>query len=196
VRISTGVEQFLSDLRYGCRILTKSPAVSATAVALIALVIGGNTTVFSIAHGILTKPSQGVHAPRLATVSWVEPNGDVHTHAGYDVFEHFQEHSTAFRHIAAFDFARVTLTLDSGSYAVRSRNAIVPALMPRGTLTTAHAAGVVHRDLKPENVMLRRYYFTSSILNGAWPWSWMTVAPFAPPKCAIFPGTYKNAPGM
>ena len=38
---------------------------------LVALVIGGNATIFSMAHGILAKPSPGVHATGLQTVSWV-----------------------------------------------------------------------------------------------------------------------------
>ncbi len=120
VWVSTWFEQVLQDLRFGCRILTRSPAVSLTATALIALVIGGNTTVFSIAHSVLTKPSPGVHAPRLTTVSWVAENGDVETHAGREVYTHFLEHSTALHPIAGFDFGRLTLTLDSGSAAVRA----------------------------------------------------------------------------
>ena len=120
VWVSTRLEQCLQDLRFGCRILTRSPGVSLTATILIALVIGGNTTVFSIAHGVLAKPSVGVHAPRLATVSWVAENGDIETHQPYQVYTHFLEHSTAFQPIAAFDFARLTMMLDSGSYAVRA----------------------------------------------------------------------------
>ena len=120
VWVSTRLEQCLQDLRFGCRILTRSPGVSLTATILIALVIGGNTTVFSIAHGVLAKPSAGVHAPRLATVSWVAENGDLETHQPYQVYAHFLEHSTAFQPVAAFDFARLTMTLDSGSYAVRA----------------------------------------------------------------------------
>jgi predicted permease len=119
VWVSTRLEQCLQDLRFGCRILTRSPGVSLTATILIALVIGGNTTVFSIAHGVLAKPSPGVHAPRLATVSWVAENGDIETHVPHPVYTHFLEHSTAFQPIAAFDFARATMTLDSGSYALR-----------------------------------------------------------------------------
>ena len=120
VWVATRVEQLLQDLRFGVRILTRSPAVSATAVGLIALVIGGNTTVFSIAHSVLSKPSAGVHAPNLATVSWVADNGDIETHSAYRVYAHFLEHSTAFHPIAAFDFARVTMTCDNGSYAIRA----------------------------------------------------------------------------
>jgi predicted permease len=119
VWVSTTLEQLMQDLRIGCRILTKAPAVSATAVILIALVIGGNTTVFSIAHGIISKPAPGVHATGLTTLSWVAANGDIETHAGYPVFAHFQEQSTALQ-IAAVDFQRVTLTHENGSYAARA----------------------------------------------------------------------------
>ena len=118
VWVSTRLEQLVQDLRIGCRILTKAPAVSATAVILIALVIGGNTTVFSIAHGIISKPAPGVHATGLTTLSWVAENGDIETHAEHRVFAHFQEQSTALQ-IAAVDFQRVTLTHDNGSYAAR-----------------------------------------------------------------------------
>src|SRR5688572_9694358 len=65
VWVSTALEQLVQDLRMGGRILTRSPAISAAAISLVALVIGGNTTVFTIAHGILSKPSPGVHASRL-----------------------------------------------------------------------------------------------------------------------------------
>ncbi len=118
--MTTRLEQFLQDLRFGCRILTRSPGISLTAVLLIALVIGGNTTVFTIAHSVLSKPAQGVHARNLATVSWVADNGDVETHNNHLVYTHFLEHSTAFRPVAAFDFARLTMTHDDGSYAMRA----------------------------------------------------------------------------
>jgi predicted permease len=118
VWVSTTFEQVVQDLRIGSRILTKAPAVSATAVILIALVIGGNTTVFSIAHGILSRPAPGIHATGLTTLSWVSETGDIETHAGHPVFAHFQGHSTALQ-LAAMDFQRGTLTHDNGSYAAR-----------------------------------------------------------------------------
>jgi predicted permease len=118
VWVSTTLEQLGQDLRIGCRILTKAPALSATAVILIALVIGGNTTVFSIAHGIISKPAPGVHAKGLTTLSWVAKDGYIETHAEHRVYMHFQQQSTALQ-IAAVDFQRVTLTHDNGSYAAR-----------------------------------------------------------------------------
>src|SRR5436309_1624170 len=49
----TALEQLAADLQIGARILWRAPALSATAVVLIALVIGGNTTIYSMVHSIL-----------------------------------------------------------------------------------------------------------------------------------------------
>jgi hypothetical protein len=120
VWVWTALEQLLQDLRFGFRILTKSPALSLTAVALVALVIGGNATVFSMAHGILAKPSPGVHATGLMTVSWLAEDGFRETHNGYRVFTHFSEHASTFASITAYDFRRVTMMHENGSYALRA----------------------------------------------------------------------------
>lgn len=120
VWVSTRIEQAVQDLRFGFRILTKSPAVSATAVVLIALVIGGNTTVFSIAHGILRKPTPGVHAADLTMVSWVTVEGNPQAHNSYQAYLYFLEHSATLRPLAATDFQRLTLTHDNGSFAVKA----------------------------------------------------------------------------
>jgi predicted permease len=119
VRVSTAIEQLLQDLRFGFRILTKSPALSATAVTLVALVIGGNTTIFSIAYGILKRPASGVHRTRLVTVSWVDHTGWVEPAASYAVYRSFLEHSTTIRPLLAVEFGRFTLNDRNGSYAVR-----------------------------------------------------------------------------
>ena len=81
VWVSTRLEQLPAGSPLRLSHPDEVPGVSLTAVILIALVIGGNTTVFSIAHSVLAKPSPGVRAARLATVSWVAENGEIETHA-------------------------------------------------------------------------------------------------------------------
>ncbi len=119
VWVSTAVEQLLQDLRFGCRILSKSPALTATAVTLLALVIGGNTTIFSLAYGILKKPASGVHRTNLMTVSWVDDTGWVEPAASYAVYLNFLEQSTTIRPLLAVEFGRFTLSDRNGSHAVR-----------------------------------------------------------------------------
>jgi predicted permease len=114
----TALEQLVDDLRTGCRILTRSPGLSATAVALIALVIGGNTTMFSIVHGLLTKPAPGIEADRLVSLGWIVDTQPVHPTDSYPNYLNVAAESRSVRPLLAFQFERFTLALDHGSYAV------------------------------------------------------------------------------
>jgi len=61
-------EEFLRDLRYGVRTLWKNPAFTVVAVLALALGIGANTAMFSVAYGILLRPLPYHDADRVAVV--------------------------------------------------------------------------------------------------------------------------------
>lgn len=116
----SALERFFQDIRLGCRILTTAPALSAAAVLLIALVIGGNTTVFSMAHGFLTKPADGVTARGLVTLGWTNERGHVNPFNEYLVYQSLQEHTRTLDHVIGTFSDRETLNHGTGSYAVRA----------------------------------------------------------------------------
>ena len=65
---------FLQDMRYGIRMLLKNPGFAALAVIALALGIGANTAVFSVAFAFLRKPIDLPHLDRLAVVASLPPN--------------------------------------------------------------------------------------------------------------------------
>lgn len=112
-------EMFFIDLCQGLKILTHSPGLSLTAIALISMGIGGNTTVYSIIQGILTKPAPGVTADRLVTFG-VRMNGQI-TDPGnsYANFLDYSAQSRTMESMIAFGFGRFVMSTSNGASQLR-----------------------------------------------------------------------------
>ena len=64
------IEKFVQDLRFGLRMLRRSPGFSLLAVLCLTLGIGANAAVFSWLEGILFRPYPLVaHQERLVAMS-------------------------------------------------------------------------------------------------------------------------------
>ncbi|HZL96876.1 MAG TPA: ABC transporter permease, partial [Vicinamibacterales bacterium] len=110
------LEQARQDLRFGARILTSSPGISVTAAVLIALVIGINTTIFSMINGLVTQPAPGVNPAGLVRIAIPERPGA--PFISYPDYLAYAAQTKTLQSLTAFTNGRVTVTSDAGSYAL------------------------------------------------------------------------------
>src|ERR1051326_4916069 len=78
------MDSFIHDLRYGVRMLFKSPGLSAAAILTLALGIGANVAIFSFVDALYYRPLPVSHPEQIVAVytSCPTPNGGVDPHCG------------------------------------------------------------------------------------------------------------------
>lgn len=97
-----------NDLRFGVRLLAKSPAFTAVAVLALALGIGGNTAIFSVVYATLIEPLQYRDPDRLVMV-WSKPRPEFRNATSVGDFLDWREKATVFEGLHAWTDRRVSL---------------------------------------------------------------------------------------
>jgi putative ABC transport system permease protein len=91
------VDTFLKEVRYSFRMFLKCPGFTITAIAALALGIGGTTAIFSVVNAVLLKP---LHIPnRLVVLATTGGDGDAASQAK---FIHWRSQSSVIEDVAAY----------------------------------------------------------------------------------------------
>ena len=106
------IEDLIRDLRYGVRVLAKSPLFTAISVVTLALGIGANTAIFSVVNALLLRPLPYRDADRIVMVWEISPTGRHQNVTSRANFLRWREQTSSFENLAAFTDQRLNLTGD------------------------------------------------------------------------------------
>src|SRR5688572_25174449 len=70
------IEGIVQDLRHGARMLAKSPGFTLIAIASIAIGVGANAAMFSLADGLVLRPLQVPRAGDIVAISAIAPRAN------------------------------------------------------------------------------------------------------------------------
>jgi predicted permease len=104
------LEQLLQDVRFGLRMLRKSPAFTVVAVLTLAIGIGANTYIFSMVDALLLRPMEFPEPGRLVALWERLPNTGVERNELSPAnFLDFRDRNHVFDHVAAQSWWDVNL---------------------------------------------------------------------------------------
>ena len=118
VWISRVLQELVQDLRFAARVLAKSPGFSVAAIALIALGIGGNATIYSMINAVFYKPMASVHADNLISLGIMTDGHQDDPGNSYANYVDYVAQTKTLRPMLARGWDRFTVTLDKASYGV------------------------------------------------------------------------------
>src|SRR5271169_5704081 len=99
----------IQDLKYGVRLLIKSPGFAAVAVLTLALGIGANTAIYSVVRAVLLKPLPYPSADQLMFLREYQLGGSDMS-VNWLNFLDWRNQARVFDGMAAYDVAHFTLT--------------------------------------------------------------------------------------
>src|SRR2546428_12782080 len=125
-RVWRWADEFVQDVRFGARMLWRTPGFSILAILCLPLGIGTNAAVLSWIEGILVRPYPLVaHQDRMFALNATTRGEQGYTGLSYPEFLDYKKNSTLFE---SFIVDRITgTTLSVGDRAERASGAIVSA---------------------------------------------------------------------
>jgi putative ABC transport system permease protein len=103
------MEAFFQDVRYGFRMLRRNPGFGLTAILILAIGIGANTSVFSIVNSILLKPLPYPDHQRLVMLRDAGDR-DTKTPLSYPEFQAWRDHKEIFDSVGSYFVGSADLT--------------------------------------------------------------------------------------
>ena len=108
------LETVLHDVRFGLRMLRKSPGFTAVAVLTLALGIGANVAIFTLINGLILRPLPYPQPDRVVQVDRQMKEGPYYGMSLME-FRVYQRQNQTFECLAAYDMLGSGLSLHTGA---------------------------------------------------------------------------------
>lgn len=119
------MRNLIKDLRYGLRMLAKSPGFTIVAVLSLALGIGVNTTVFSLLDAVVLRSLPVQNPEQIVDIATREAGGAPHADFSYPLYAGLRDHNDVLSGMVAY--IDTTLGLAAGDQTERIRGEFVSA---------------------------------------------------------------------
>src|SRR5688500_2736035 len=165
----------LQDIRFGLRMLLKSPTVSIVATIALALGIGANTAIFSVVNAVLLRPLPFPDPDSLVSIFETDQRRGYNRGShSYPNFFDLREQNTVFERVASYYSGDFIMT--GGGEPARLQGAVVTAdLFPLLGVAPLHGRTFTTEEDKPstsgrvvilsQQLFQRRFNSDPSILN-------------------------------
>ncbi len=169
------MKNFIQDIRYGIRILTKHSGFTTAAVLTLALGIGANTAIFSLVDGVLLKPLPFEDPDRLVAVWEASTEDGGLMSVAPPNFQDWRDQNTVFEDVVAFYRDDFTLTgagdpeqvegahVSAGTFQMLG----VQPVLGRGLLPGEDRTGGPLAVVLGHNLWQRRFGGSTEILGSA-----------------------------
>ena len=106
------METFFQDIRYGTRMLLKSPTVTVVAVITLALGIGANTAIFSTVNALFLRPLPVQHPERLIYLAPLQPGAPGYGQFSYPDFQDLRSQAAGVSDVLAYTVSIIGFDVD------------------------------------------------------------------------------------
>jgi putative ABC transport system permease protein len=162
------LETLAQDVRYGLRMLRKSPGFTAVALLTLALGIGANTTIFSVVNAVLLRPLPYPDPARLVRIYQTDLlHGRTRMMNSAVDLNLAREQTSAIQNVAFYQEGDATLT------GVDEPEQIADTLVSPGFFSTLGVTPVVGRAFQPgehqegnDHVVILSYSLWRRLFNG------------------------------
>ena len=139
------LEDFVTDLRYGLRLLARAPGFAAAAIAMLGLGVGSATAIFGIVEGVLLRPLPYPDSERIVTLASVDIEGRRHRVSLPD-FHDWAAEAKSLEAIAA-------LRGDSTTAVAHGQGYRIHALRVHGDVLRVFGSATAHgRPITPDQI--------------------------------------------